>query len=132
MSAAKDLADWLIAQGRGTAIGTDVFVNFMPDTPDAALVLFDTGGPPASRAFGNRVVAVRHLGVQVLVRRAKGRDAEAEASVIWALLDGWTGTGINGVTYLLATCRESAPFLLDRDSRNRTTFVFNVILERLG
>ncbi len=130
MSAAKDIADYIVDQGKASRVGVNIFVNFTPDDPDSMIAVYDTGGPGSDKTFGNRSIAFRSPAIQIVVRRASGKKAEAKAQILMELLDGWTGTTINDNVYTYAECRESAPFLYKRDRSSRVLFAFNVILQR--
>jgi hypothetical protein len=130
MSAAKDIADYFINQTQATAIGTDIFVNFLPPDIDNCIVIYDTGGPPSDKAFGDKEVAFKYPRIQVRVRNTNIVTAESKAGTLHGLLDGWNGATLNSVVYLDAECIESQPFFLIMDDLNRTNFVFNVELQR--
>ena len=123
MGAPEELAARLVAQGVGTAVGTDVFHNQTPATPDTAIVVRPTGGLDSLGTFGD-VDNVQRPTVQILSRADKTSTAIANARAARAALHGFSGT-LSGTEYRWIKCMESEPRKLSDDPERRARFVFN-------
>ena len=125
-----DLADYLSTSGVGT-IGTNLFKNALPSTPDLAVALFLTGGPaPEHRMSSGPVSAVvERPHVAVWVRDTRYDGAHKKAQDVWRLLDGYSGV-LNGVSYLWASALQT-PFPLEVDEAGRQIVACNYEVMRL-
>ena len=129
MSLLVELAAWVVAQGHGTAVGTDVFRGNLPPTPDAAIGLVGTGGGPSVRSFGR--VEWMQPTVQVFVRRTTQDAAEAAAYALWTTFAAMTAQSLSGTAYRGATPIQP-PYEFETDDRERVVYAFNVELIRAG
>ena len=114
MSAADDVAAYLVAQLHATAVGTDIFINWMPDTPDEAICVYDSPGEPADHAFGSMAggsAILTHPGVQIQKRHVDGDTAMDKAILIHDELDGLGKATLNSVAYEAIFARQ-LPFFL--------------------
>jgi len=94
----EDIKDLIDADSDlGLTFGTDLFVSEMPETPDACVCVYDTGGFPPDPNH-----TYDHPSVQVRVRGAKGkyRDAYVRANDIKKLLHQTTNETADGSRYL--------------------------------
>ena len=132
-SPAYDLAYYIRnVLGRGTALGTDVFCNDLPNAPDNAISVFQYGGMPSNRGMGSDTGALENASLQVAVRNANPETAESIARGIQESLDE-IGTDITisgSATYTWLHPLQPA-FLLERDQSKRVTFVFNLECQRV-
>lgn len=119
-----DLADFLSSGG----ISTTIYRGFMPDTPDEALQLVETGGYPPVYAFGTTVVEERPT-VQLMRRSSVANRARADLYVIKQLLDGMGDRSINGTAYKWVSVLHN-PMPIGRDQSNRERFVMNAIIAK--
>lgn len=127
-----DLVDYLSSGGIGTP-GTTMFRGFLPDSPDEALALYETGGQapvhamtPGPTVGGAGVAVIEQPRVQV-VCRAPSYDydtARATAHSVFKLLDGMPARTINTTEYLWAAAVQS-PFLMGRDQAGRVLIATN-------
>jgi hypothetical protein len=123
----EDLGAYLQAQGYGTT-GTSIFGSYMPDAPDSLVVLYEYGGGEPKRTFtGTYHEAPR---VQVNVRDTTYASARARAQLIWNALDSVVETTLSGNWYNAITPLQP-PFLLERDSKQRSIVTFNVSIDRV-
>ncbi len=131
-SPAEDLGTYCAGQGHGT-VGTDIFFNNLPDTPeypDNLIVFSDTGGFPPDHAMGANAVnpVFENASMQVLVQHNDPESGFGTLYDIFKLLDGYSGT-LDSVEYLLVTA-ESSPFLIGKDENDRERFACNFLIKR--
>ena len=120
---ANELAQYLAAQSANITYddsGTtgNIFVGFMPDTPDEAVMVKSTGGPEADTKLGYDSPVF-----QIIVRggtrddRTSGYDLARE---IYGILHGLTSTSLPGGTWLvLVRGLQSEPVDIGPDENSR-------------
>jgi len=131
-SSAYDLAYYIRNTiGKGTVLGTDVMVNYMPDSPDNCIAVYQYGGDPSNRGMGADTGALENYALQVGVRNTNPETAESTCYDIYTALDEMSANiEINSTTYTWFHPLQP-PFLLERDSLSRTTYVFNLECQRV-
>lgn len=130
MSCPFDIATYIASTLAMGTLGTNVFVNSMPNSPDSAVTVYEYSGWPTTIGMGNPDTDVlENLSLQVATRHPESSTAHARAQTIYRGLDGRGDLTINGVTYLWLRAAQ-APFLLKRDENQRETFVFNLAVQR--
>jgi Bacteriophage minor capsid protein len=126
MDLLDSIGTYLIGEGIGTALGTDVFSNHRPSSPDFVVVVTEYGGTP------QMYVEAMQRRFQILIRHKSNSTAKL---IAWkahkALQEGnpikqftpdrW------GVTTVLQT-----PTKVNIDDQGRPTFVFNISVAALG
>lgn len=122
-----EVGDYLSTGGLGT-VGVDLFLGYMPETPDAVLALYETGGlgpVRAMRSSPGQPVAERPR-LQVVARAAEHDYAAARLKVqqAYAKLEGAGDLTLGGVRYLWIGAVQS-PFLMGRDSQGRVMVACN-------
>ncbi len=130
-----DLADYLSSGGLGTE-GTDLFAGYMPETPDACLVLYETGGQAPVHAMnplaGQAVVEMPRVQVVCRSTAYDYATARTKAHSAFKLLDGLPARTSNGTDYLWGTALQS-PFTLGRDDAGRVSIACNYeVVKRLS
>jgi hypothetical protein len=132
MSAAYDLACYLRNTiGVGTALGTDLFCNDMPDHPDDCISVYQYGGSPSNRGHGPDTGSLENFSLQVNVRSTNAETAESVCYAIYKALDILAANVIvNSVTYTWLRPLHP-PFLLERDQSRRCIYVFNLEAQRV-
>ena len=122
-----DLRDWLTSEG----VTTQIYRGFMPELPDDALQIIETGGMPPvhamSSAAGNAVE--ERPSVQLIRRSPSYERARAEMQVIFRLLDGAGDKTVNGTRYKWVSALQQ-PFALPRDESNRSLIAMNVAIAK--
>lgn len=121
MPVLTDIGQYLQTNSIG-ALGTDLFLSQMPDSPDDAIALYEYAGNTPSRMGDNR-----RPGLQVKVR-GDYETARAKIDEIYTLLskigneyedDAPEGVTINGTTYLhFETVQEPFPLGVDDNGRH--------------
>lgn len=132
MSAADDVAAYLVSKSHATAIGTDIFVNHLPDTPDEAIAVTDTPGLQSDHAFNDHAAGgaiLLHPAVQIRKRDTDGDGAMDDAVLIFDELDGLGKTTLNSVPYEYIYA-DHMPYVLDVDEKRRTIVVCNFQMTR--
>lgn len=132
-SPAEDIATYCANEGLGT-LGTDIFINDLPDTPgypDNLIVFTDTAGFPPDHAMGGPSTnpVFENPGIQVLVQNNSSETALDTCYDALQLLDGLKDQTIDSVSYLLVTALQS-PFILGKDENDRYRVVCNFIVTR--
>jgi hypothetical protein len=131
MGMPEDVASHLVSTGRITALGTDCFINWMPETPDAVVVLTETGGSaPEYSLGGSQPPVLRSYGLQVRVRGAITGAQAARTLIenIWSDLGLVSSRTINSTVYHVIV-PVSSPMYLGRDTNERPEFTANFIAE---
>ncbi len=92
-----DMKDYLLAPSESTfVLGTNLFIGMLPETPDAAVCLFDTSGSSAE------LFDIFNPTVQILVRGKQGKYAEAydKAAEVVGTFHTLANTELGGTEYL--------------------------------
>ena len=113
-SPATDLAAKLATAGVGT-IGTNLFVQRMPDDPDTCVCLYDYEGSSIDTLCS---FSLEDFRVQVIARANTYAVAWAKMLAVQAVLDYIARETIGG-TYYHVAYRRSLPFSLGQDARDR-------------
>lgn len=116
-----DIGDHLVAQGVGT-LGTDVFLDAAPDSPDAVTLVQDLTPQAPEYSLTAGAPTLRHYRFQVFTRHATRAGADALAETVFTALSSMTTTGItlNGTRYSGTRC-EMPPARYARDDKHRLT-----------
>lgn len=105
---------------------TDMFLGFMPESPDDCITFYDESAPNISESA---CLKVDMLGVQVTVRNSSYNTAEYKLNEIHKSLVGFGGqklvSGGNDISYIII---ETAPYSLGKDEKglNQWTAHYNV------
>lgn len=118
-----DMWDLLASVG-GAGVGTTgtMFRGFLPEKPDAAVALYETGGFAPIRAMtgsAGQVTAERPR-VQIVARATEYdyQTARTRMANAYAVLEGLMDRTVNGTRYLYAASVNS-PFAMGRDAQGR-------------
>lgn len=130
MALLDEIATYLAGKNVGT-VGTDLFMGFMPDTPDNLVALFEYAGEPIELVMGDDDPGLERPGLQVRVRDTSYPAGRAKIGQIVDILHGLSEVVINGTRYLLIRANGS-PESLGLDANNRSEFVanFSILKER--
>lgn len=126
MAAIESIADKIASGGYGT-VGTSIFIGLMPDSPDAAVVLYESPGPGVIEHFGGGI-SLDHITIQVSVRGARDDYPTARnlADDIRKYLAAVTEETVSGVR-ILRMRPEGYVNSIGRDDEDRPLFTMNFI-----
>lgn len=132
MGLIEELATFLDTASTRFALGTNLFLNDLPDIPATATGLFETGGVPPTRTFRPSTKAAwENQRVQVYCRSTSSVKARADVQAVFVAFEGIVNTSLSGTTYLRVSAVQS-PFLLERDQGGRVSFAVNFdVMRRL-
>ena len=115
MPADADISDYIAAQGHGT-VGTNIFTGWLPDQPDVAMSVTQTGGMAPMIAPSTMEYPV----VDLVVRHTDYDTGWTLINNIYDDLHGLAGTTINARVYTIMAL--AAPGKVGTDAKDRTLF----------
>jgi hypothetical protein len=115
------IAAHLAAQGFGT-VGTSIFTNYKPATPDNVMCVFGYAGSPPERTHDTSGNA--HPGIQVWVRDTSAATGRTRIESVFNLLDGMKNTTISSV-FIVGMHAVQNPIPMGRDENGRTEYSLN-------
>ena len=114
-----EIKDFLVAAHIGT-FGTDLFIGYRPDSPDAVISLYNGGGPPVEcHSAGARPIL--HIEVRGVTQNA----AMTTMIGIIAALHNQHDFVIDTKNYIQCRAAQPEPTLIEHDSSNRWTYSMN-------
>ena len=121
----EDIKDMLVDAGIGT-FGADLFISQMPDTPNACVGLYDTGGyqPEANYVYDRPTVMARIRGDIGGYINAYGKAEDIKGE-----LHGLTNETWNSTRYVQILCQSDIMFL-GYDDNNRPLLSINFAIHR--
>jgi hypothetical protein len=125
----EDMKDVLEAEtALALTFGDDLHIGQMPESPDACVCIYDTGGYPAELDY-----MYERPTFQVRVRGAKGgyRAAQVLAQAIRDTLHGVHNLTLNAARYILIAI-ESDVGSIGADELHRPNFTVNFRIHRTG
>lgn len=123
----EELASILTAQGH--VLGTNLFLGWLPDSPDSAAALYETAGYYPLYIANLPAPGMERPGIQVLVRDATYATGRERIESIYQRLASIGNQVVSGRWYA-AVRPMQAPFALAPDERNRPRFVVNFVAHR--
>ena len=123
MATIVEIADYLVAESVATAVGTDLFADFLPETPDTALAVVMTSGPPSEQGFGQAEPWREFPRMQLLSRAMAYADARANCQAAHDALGKVQATTLGTTFY--ESIAPNAPFLLKVDATGRVVYALN-------
>ena len=126
MTVLEATAAAIVAAGQGT-LGTDLFLQFMPDTPDLCVGVYEYQGRPPVETMGARLPVVEMPRVQVIVRGAvddypTARDRAVGIRAALAVISDQTFAGV--VLMRLAASGTVMPMGVDEKQRPKVSANF--------
>lgn len=122
---ARDLIDRLIASGVGTAFGTDLFVNYRPETPDVVVVLHEYGGEQPVNVMSTGLPPVVKPRIQLEVRGVPEDVPGAYQLAVAAYTSLCLVMDLTIGTHRMTLIPLGTPILSSRDDQLRPTFTCN-------
>ena len=129
MALLDDVGTLLAAQVGSLTLGTNLFLGRLPDEPDTAVALFETGGEAPVNTMGGGLYEVEQPRLQVLTRGASYSATHALAMSVWLVLEATTNDTLSATLYYRITAVQS-PFPIERDSKDRIVFSQNFRVQR--
>ena len=65
----------LVTDGVGT-LATDIFLSYLPDSPDVAVAVYEDRGNGADQVFGASVVSIERPSIRVVARASRDEGVE--------------------------------------------------------
>ena len=129
-SPAYDVASYIASTLAKGTLGTDLFVNDLPSSPDNAIAVFEYGGSGSAKGMGSDAHPLENSAVQIVVRNCDASQAQATAYAIFTAFDQLVTVTINSNAYSSLEPMQP-PFLLERDASARVIFAFNMETQRV-
>lgn len=116
-----EIAQYLITNGAGTALGTDVFEGYLPPDPDVAYTILDTSGRTPSI-----YVPLKNPTFQVLIRDVVYNSGKDTLNSIFSLLHNFYMNSfiVNGI-FVLRCNAVSQGGHIGQDPKGRDLFSIN-------
>lgn len=110
------------------SISTTIYKGFLPEQPDDAFLLTETGGrgPINAMSTGPGNAALEVAGLQVLRRSSSYATARLGMQTVMNLLDGLSERTINSTRYSYVEAVQ-VPFSLMRDESERSILAVNFL-----
>ena len=129
-SVSEDIKDFIELSDTGLDwdFGTDMFIGFMPETPDKCICIYDTGGYPPQSNYDYYKPTI-----QIIIRGNKQdyQSAWDDAFELMDVLHGVHGEEINLTTYIQILSMSDILFL-GYDKNKRPEFSINFEIHRTG
>ena len=119
-----DISDLLSTGG----VTTSIYKGFMPEQPNDAFILTETGGrgPIHAMASGPGEAKLEIAGLQVIRRSPSYQTARDGMQTVMDLLDGLTERTINSTRYSYVEAQQT-PMSLGRDKSERSMLSVNFL-----
>jgi len=127
MTAESDIANYLATGGFGT-VGTTIFLNTMPATPDNCIAVSVYAGSLPERTHDSS--ANDNPSVQVRVRNTSAGTARTKVEQIYNYLDGISNTTIGTTFYLGIFAIKSGAVPMGKDENGRQEYSWNFSVKR--
>ena len=126
-----EVATYLAAQSVGT-VGTDLFKESLPATPDACVMVRETGGASPDPGFGSTAARFERPALQIIARGAAD-DVTGPYDKAWlawvALMAVNPTTSMSGTIYHQINPLQN-PSLLEVDDNDRSLYAVNFLAEK--
>ena len=127
MALLDDIGTYLANAGLIDGVsGWTLYKSYLPDQPDQAVGLFETGGDPPDQSEGTRVDV---LTFQLRVRGKKLKYDEAHTKIL-AIFNALNDADISGYVYIYGMQAGPIPLGYDVDERPELSINFECMKER--
>lgn len=124
MGLVEEVGAFLDAASTRWTVGTSLYYNYLPDEPNRAAAIIETGGTPPTQVFAGDLPAWENARIQLTHRSTSSATARADANAAWFILQQVANEALSSVSYLRISPAQSV-FLLERDSLGRVVFACN-------
>jgi hypothetical protein len=139
MGMIEEVGTYLAASTLIGALGTDIFLNALPDSTRVTVALLEAPGGEPSYGLGGATVPIHtRASIDVLVRSSAGSagyanptNARVKLQRVWNRLSLVTNQTLSGSTYLRIS-PDDEPHLIDRDEQGRVIFGCSFTVMRRG
>lgn len=122
MALLDDLGLRLQTAGVGT-LAVNLFLGYLPDSPDVAVALFESRGTSPQMTFGAGVIAVERPVIRTLCRAGRNDYPAARAKAVAVLNSlGAIRNQTIGATAFLGVEATSSPYPVRVDDKERSMF----------
>lgn len=116
----EEIADYLQSKGIGT-VGTDLFVDHMPDAPDTCIAVFSTGGLEPDGKYGYDDPTI-----EIMTRSLNVKTAFDKIASAYNQLQALTNVTLaSGTRVINSYALQSNPANIGQDEKLRTRFTQN-------
>ena len=112
---ADNFTDWLELKGFGT-VGTNLFDNFQPDSPDNLISTYDVNAPAISESSS---LSVDQYAIQVIVRNTSKELAKYIIKDIHKKFMGFSGRLIENGELISMVFNDTPPYSIGKDENGR-------------
>src|SRR5581483_597610 len=98
MEVADEIGNFIDVGSTKFTMGTNLFGQYLPDSPDDAVAIVEYGGSPPTRVMGTSNPAWENPRLQVVSRSADPQTAKANARIVWNLLEGVVNRTVGGTS----------------------------------
>lgn len=124
MTVVEEIAGIIEAQGLATR-AVDLFLDLLPDTPDAASAIVQYAGSAPSYVHDKLGVNIEYPLIQVTTRATTSAQAWATIEAIYRAV-----ARVVNQDRILRVEPQSMPFLIYRDANSRPVYAFNMQVTR--
>lgn len=125
MGLVEELGTFLDTESTRFTLGTNLFLNLLPDEPNTAAAIVETGGFAPAQVMGdNMLPAWENQRVAVTCRSTSSATARANMNDAWFQLQEVANETLSSRSWLRVSAVQS-PFLLGRDPQGRVQFQAN-------
>ncbi len=116
---ADEVAQFIAGSGAGT-FGNDIFVAFMPESPDECIACYDVN---TFANMNSSALSDDNLGVEIDLRSNDYLSIKAKQKLIHSKLMGFNGQLMTGGQHVTAVDVEINPKFIGSDEKNRYLFI---------
>src|SRR5437660_478249 len=96
----EEVGTFLAANSTFFVLGSKTYLNFLPDEPNRASALYETGGSSPNFVFGSSKAMNENARLQVVCRSTSSTRARTDIDKAWTLLSGVKNQTLSPSTYL--------------------------------
>ena len=124
MGLIEELGTYVATASTRFTLGTNAFLNNLPDEPATASSFVEYGGGPPYFTLGGSLPKYERQRVQVACRSTSSVTARANVGAAWVAVSAIANTTLSSHGWLRAEPVQS-PFLMRRDEQGRVLYAFN-------